>query len=115
CGDNPTKITREMSESVTDFLLRLRTFVENEAKAQRETLNKQWNTPLNERVARGWAVEGLTVQQFRHNIIRLTCDTNESRFREGDLVILHRGDPYDKNNLHCDIQLDNETEIELNL
>jgi DNA replication ATP-dependent helicase Dna2 len=60
-------------------------------------------------------VEGLAVQQFQHNIIRLRCDTNESRFREGDLVILHRGDPRDENILHCDIQYDNETEIELNL
>lgn len=104
-----------MTVSITDFLQRLRTFVENEADAQRETLNKQWNTPLNERVARGWAVEGLAVQQYQHNIIRLTCETNESRFREGDLVILHRGNPRDENVLHCDIQYDNETEIELNL
>ncbi|HNC10002.1 MAG TPA: AAA domain-containing protein [Anaerolineales bacterium] len=104
-----------MSISIVDFLQRLRTFVENEADAQRETLNKQWNTPMNERVARGWAVEGLTVQQFQHNIIHLTCETNESRFREGDLVILHRGDPRDENVLHCDIQFDNETEVELNL
>lgn len=104
-----------MPTSISDFLQRLRTFVENEADARRETLNKQWNTPLNERVARGWAVEGLKVQQYRNNIIRLTCDTNESRFREGDLVILHRGDPRDENVLHCDIQYDNETEIEINL
>jgi len=104
-----------MTVSIADFLQRLRTFVEHEADAQRETLNKQWNTPLNERVARGWAVEGLNVQQFQHNIIRLTCETNESRFREGDLVVLHRGNPRDENVLHCDIQYDNETEIELNL
>lgn len=104
-----------MPVSIADFLQRLRTFVENEADAQREVLNKQWNTPLNERVARGWTVEGLRVQQYKNNIIRLTCDTNESRFREGDLVLLHRGDPRDENVLHCDLQYDNETELELNL
>jgi DNA replication ATP-dependent helicase Dna2 len=104
-----------MPTSITDFLQRLRIFVENEADAQREALNKQWNTSLNERIAHGWAVEGLQVQQFKHNIIRLTCDTNESKFREGDLVILHRGDPRDENVLHCDVQYDNEMELELNL
>jgi len=104
-----------MPTSIADFLQRLRIFVENEADAQREALNKQWNTSLNERVARGWAVEGLRVQQFKHNIIRLTCDTNESKFREGDLVILHRGDPRSENVFHCDVQYDNETELELNL
>jgi DNA replication ATP-dependent helicase Dna2 len=104
-----------MPTSIADFLQRLRIFVENEADAQREALNKQWNTSLNERIARGWAVEGLQVQQFKHNIIRLTCDTNESKFREGDLVILHRGDPRGENVLHCDVQYDNEMELELNL
>jgi DNA replication ATP-dependent helicase Dna2 len=104
-----------MPTSIADFLQRLRIFVENEADAQRESLNKQWNTSLNERIAHGWAVEGLQVQQFKHNIIRLTCDTNESKFREGDLVILHRGDPRGENVLHCDVQYDNEMELELNL
>lgn len=104
-----------MPTSIADFLQRLRIFVENEADAQREALNKQWNTSLNERIAHGWAVEGLQVQQFKHNIIRLTCDTNESKFREGDLVILHRGDPRGENVLHCDVQYDNEIELELNL
>lgn len=104
-----------MSSSTADFLQRLRTFVENEADAQREALNKQWNTPLNERISRGWAVEGLRVTHAKDNFIRLHCDTNESRFREGDLVLSHRGDPRSENALHCDLQYDGETELEVNL
>lgn len=104
-----------MTISAADFLQRLRTFVEHEADAQRESLNKQWNTPLHERVSRGWAVEGLRVTHLKENFIRLQCDTNESRFREGDLVLLHRGDPRGENILHCDLQYDGETELEVNL
>lgn len=104
-----------MTVSITDFLQRLRTFVENEANAQRETLNKQWNTLLHERVSRGWAVEGLRVTHVKDNFIRLSCDTNESRFREGDLVLLHRGDPRGDAILHCDLQYDGETDLEINL
>lgn len=104
-----------MTISTADFLQRLRTFVENEADAKREALNKQWNTPLNERISRGWAVEGLRVTHTKENFIRLQCDTNESRFREGDLVLLHRGDPRSENALHCDLQYDGETDLEVNL
>jgi hypothetical protein len=37
------------------------------------------------------------------------------RFREGDLVVLHRGNPRDENALHCDLQYDGETELEASL
>lgn len=104
-----------MTISTTDFLQRLRIFVENEADAQREALNKQWNMPLHERISRGWAIEGLRIIGYKDQIVRLTCSTNESRFREGDLVVLHRGDPRGEIVLQCEIQLDNETEIELYL
>jgi len=104
-----------MTITTFEFLHRLRIFVENEADAQREALNQQWNTPLHERVSRGWAVEGLQVTQAKEVFIHLSCDTNESRFREGDLVILHRGDPRGEDTLHCDLQYDGETELEVNL
>ena len=39
-----------------------------------------------------------------------------SRFREGDLVVLHRGNPRDRElALHCDLQYDGETDLEASL
>ena len=38
-----------------------------------------------------------------------------SRFREGDLVILHRDNPKDKDALHFDLQYDGELELDANL
>jgi DNA replication ATP-dependent helicase Dna2 len=98
-----------------DFLQRLRKFVQDEADAQRQTLERQWSRSLQERVARGWAIEGLRITGFKNGIARLTCATNDSRFREGDLVILHRGEPRDENVLHFDLQYDGETELEASL
>lgn len=104
-----------MSHSTTEFLERLRQYIQDEASAQYKTLERQWSHPLQERVAKGWAIEGLSVQGFKDNLIRLTCQTNDSRFREGDLIVLHRGDPRDANALHCDLLYDGENELEASL
>ncbi|MEJ5223819.1 MAG: AAA domain-containing protein, partial [Anaerolineales bacterium] len=93
----------------------LQQFVQNEADAQYQALDRQWSRPLGERVAKGWAIEGLRVVGFEKNIARLHCDTNQSRFREGDLVVLHQGNPRDENALHFDLYYDGETELEASL
>lgn len=104
-----------MSASTPEFLKRLRKFVQAEADAQYRALEKQWSRPLQERVARGWAIEGLRVEQMKNGIIRLSCVTNDSRFREGDLVLLHRDNPHDPDALHCELQYDGETDLEVSL
>lgn len=104
-----------MSQTTVEFLEKLRHFVENEASAQYRQLERQWSLPLAERVAKGWAIEGITVADFRNDILHLTCQTNDSRFREGDLIVLHRGNPRDENTLHCDLQYDGEKDLEASL
>ena len=78
-------------------------------------MDKQWSHPLQERVAKGWAIEGLRVEQMKNGIARLSCATNDSRFREGDLVLLHRDNPRDPDSLHFDLQYDGETDLEISL
>jgi DNA replication ATP-dependent helicase Dna2 len=104
-----------MSQTTVEFLEKLRQFVESETGAQYRQLERQWSVPLAERVAKGWAIEGVRVEDFRNNIIRLSCSTNDSRFREGDLIVLHRGNPRDENALHCDLQYDGENDLEASL
>jgi DNA replication ATP-dependent helicase Dna2 len=101
-----------MSQTTTEFLERLRQYIQDETSTQYKELERQWAHPLHERVAKGWAIEGLSVQGFKDNVIRLACQTNDSRFREGDLIVLHRGNPHDINALHCDLQYDGEKELE---
>src|SRR5512139_3074542 len=105
-----------MSQTTLEFLENLRHFVESEANTQYRQLERQWSAPLAERVAKGWAIEGVRVEDFKNNLLHLSCATNESRFREGDLVVLHRGNPRDEETaLHCDLQFDGETELEASL
>ncbi len=101
--------------STADLLNRLRYFVQAEAETQYAALDRQWSRPLSERVAKGWAIEGLRVERFEKGLIRLRCDTNDSRFREGDLLVLHQGNPKDPNALHVELQYDGETELEASL
>lgn len=104
-------------QSTTDLLTRLRQFVQAEAETQYEGLSRQWARPIGERVANGWAIEGLNLVNENKGIIRLACDTNDSRFREGDLLVLHqeKDSPKSKNALHVELQFDGETEIEVSL
>ena len=101
--------------STSELLKRLRHFVRAEAETQFSALDKQWSKPLSERVARGWAIEGLRVENYEKGLLRLRCDTNDSRFREGDLLVLHQGNPKDPNALHVELVYDGETELEANL
>ncbi len=104
-----------MKTSTAEFLQKLQKFVRDEAEAQYRALEQQWSHPLQERVSRGWAIEGLRVEQMKNGIVRLSCATNDSRFREGDLVLLHRDNPRDPNSLHFDLQYDGETDMEISL
>lgn len=101
--------------STADFLQRLRKFVQDEADSQWQALDRQWSRPLGERVAKGWAIEGLRVVGFDKGIARLACASNQSRFREGDLVVLHQSYPADPNALHFDLYYDGENELEAGL
>jgi DNA replication ATP-dependent helicase Dna2 len=103
--------------STADLLQRLRQFVQAEAETQYSALDRQWSRPIGERVAKGWAIEGLNLVREDKGIIRLVCDTNDSRFREGDLLVMHQADetPKNANALHVELQYDGETEIEVSL
>lgn len=104
-----------MKTSTPEFLQKLRKFVQMEADTQYRALEKQWSHSLQERVAKGWAIEGLRIEQMKNGMFRLSCGTNDSRFREGDLVLLHRDNPHDSDALHCELQYDGETDLEVSL
>src|SRR5512133_2267767 len=104
-----------MSQTTVEFIEKLRQYVESEANTQYKQLEHQWSFPLAERVAKGWAIEGLKIADYQKQIIRLSCDTNDSRFREGDLIVLHRGNPRDPDALHCELEYDGEKDLEVSL
>lgn len=100
----------------SDLLQRLHHFIHLENETQKSTLQRQWATPLSERIYRGKALEGLKVESVdRDGIVRLSCQTNESRFREGDILVLHRGDPQGIDAVQILLEYDDETTLEVSL
>jgi DNA replication ATP-dependent helicase Dna2 len=98
------------------LLQRLERFVRVEAETQREHLRERWARPLAERVARGFAIEGLSFASFgADGTILLSCHTNESRFRDGDFLVLHRGDPDGEDVIEVLLEYDDETQLEVSL
>ena len=55
-----------MPQPISEFLRKLRQFVEDEAEAQFSALAWQWSRSLQDRVAHGWAIEGLRIEHFQN-------------------------------------------------
>lgn len=69
-------------------------FVANEHEAQRSAIQRRWARPTSERVDDGRCIEGLRIErEATQGVWRLSCEANDSHFRDGDLVRLSRGDP----------------------
>jgi DNA replication ATP-dependent helicase Dna2 len=97
------------------IIKRLKNYIRLEAKAQYDAIHSQWSQPLKVRVAKGWAIEGVSVVKFDGDNLRLRCEKNDSRFREGDLILLHRGNPAAEDALHLDLEFDGDLDLEARL
>ncbi len=94
------------------LLKELRHFIISEAENEKYKLRLQWSRSLSERVVAGDAIAGLTVTNVMYDgRIHLRCSTNNSRFREGDFLVLHRGSPTDQNAIQVTLEEDDETEL----
>ncbi len=100
----------------TDYLTllqRLKNFIRREREIQRYELEKQWALPLVQRVRQGYAIEALSLLSLKGNALKMGCQTNDSRFRDGDLLVLHRGNPKGSETIQCILDYDDETSLDL--
>ncbi len=85
-----------METKLKTILNELRQFVEDEHKANIEKINEVWEKPLQQKLARGESQKLQQVQRIDNNHLLLMLGDNESRFREGDMICLHSGEPKEK-------------------
>lgn len=106
-GDIP--ISREQ---VAAWLKQLRLAVIIGATETREHMRRQWAQPLAERVSSGVALAELRITENRQDgAVRLACPVNRARFREGDFLVLHRGDPAESPRFRVTLEEDDDTTL----
>ncbi len=100
----------------TDYLIllqRLKTFIRHEYETQRYELEMQWAQPLPQRIRQSNAIEALSLQSLKGNALKMGCQKNDSRFRDGDLLVLHRGNAKGPETIQCILDYDDETSLDL--
>jgi DNA replication ATP-dependent helicase Dna2 len=108
----PVTASERSVSSSADFLRRLRRLVLDEADSQRQQIVQTWSKPISERVAQGDAIEGVQVVSITpEGIVELACHRNVSRFREGDILLLNRGNPFEDPRAPCTLEVDDETRL----
>lgn len=73
----------------------LRDFVEQEQRVAMAQLIEVWETNLVDKLQKGLTQKITSIETFPRNSLALTLGENESRFREGDMICLHNGNPFD--------------------
>src|SRR6266542_3254211 len=94
------------------FLRQLRRLVLDETESVRQQIFHVWSKPVPARVAEGLAIEGVRVVHVEPSgTIELACDRNFSRFREGDVLLLNRGNPFEEPRILVTLEVDDETQL----
>ncbi|MCD4753220.1 MAG: AAA family ATPase [Anaerolineaceae bacterium] len=94
------------------LLENLRWFLKEEFRVQYERLSNQWQRPLSNRISSGRAIEGVRIDKVdSEGTLTLFCEHNESIFREGDTIVLHKKHPEDSLSLQAYLVKDDNTEL----
>jgi len=78
------------------LLASLLAFIHDEQAYGNHRLHEIWERPLVDKLEKGWSQGFLSLDRGSDpNTIWATLDDSESRFREGDLLFLHAGRPFE--------------------
>ncbi|MGC8879744.1 MAG: hypothetical protein ACP5R2_11010 [Anaerolineae bacterium] len=96
---------------MADFIAALKEFVNVEYEIQVREVLRMWQQPLGTRVAEGKAIADVEVVQVSWDYAVLHCEENISKFREGDMLLLNRGDPWQPPRYPCVLEKERDTEL----
>jgi DNA replication ATP-dependent helicase Dna2 len=97
---------------MADFLRALHRTVREEAALAQRLVQQGWASTLSIRVAEGRALDALWLESVNADgTATLRCERNESRFREGDALLLNRGDPFAQPRWPVALEVDDETRL----
>jgi len=93
------------------LIRRLIDFVENEFQAQKEATLTIWNKSVEERLKDGEVIADIRIVENHVTELEVVCKRNNSKFREGSRLRLHRGNP--QAGFACEIVRDRGTSLTL--
>jgi len=94
-----------------EFIEALKHFVNIEYETQTTQIRKIWQQPLKARVTEGEAIADVEVVEVTGDRAKLLCRENLSKFREGDRLLLNRGDPAAPPRFPCLLEKDDGLEL----
>jgi DNA replication ATP-dependent helicase Dna2 len=77
------------------LLVDLLEFVRDEQEAGLRRLCEIWGRPLGEKLETGWTQRFLRLEHAEAQSLWAYTEGGDSRFREGDMLVLHGGSPWD--------------------
>lgn len=95
---------------MSEFIDALKKFINIEYDTQNQQLLEIWRLPINSRVAEGEAITNVEIIRIEDRRIFLRCRENLSKFREGDYLLLNRGDPL-SGGISCIMENDRTNEL----
>lgn len=93
------------------YLAELRKIVHREYDHQIREILAGWKKPLAERIAQGKAIGRISIRAVNSPYAELSCPINLSKFRPGEYLILHRGNPEGENTYRCRLDRDQDTRL----
>ena len=89
-----TRLVQDRTENASIRLLAER--IQDEQQAGRSKLAEIWSRPIAEKLRTGWSQQFVRLERA-HDSTTLWAYTDgaDSRFREGDKLVLHAGSPFD--------------------
>jgi DNA replication ATP-dependent helicase Dna2 len=96
---------------MVDFVEALKKFVNVEYETQLREIREMWRQPLAVRITEGKAIADVEVVRASEDQAVLRCSENLSKFREGDMLLLNRGDPWQEPRYRCILEKEHGTEL----
>jgi DNA replication ATP-dependent helicase Dna2 len=82
------------SKTPVEIYQELRELVMAEARSARDEHERLLYKPVRDRILQGKCLSNVKfLKKLSGGVLRFSCRNNQAEFREGDLVILHEGDP----------------------
>ena len=98
---------------MSDFTTALKQFVHRETDENLKQVRSMWAESVEKRVSEGEAVADLVPLEVKPHRGRFQFQRNLSKFRPGDELLLNRGVPFDRPNIPCVLEEEDDSTITL--